>query len=206
MLPSRLRFSLVLAGALASPGFGEAGPPAAPTAGEFQQKLRPVLEEHCFKCHNAEKHKGGIDLTQFDSEGAVLKKFKLWRRVIEQVATEQMPPDDDKFTPMHGEVVVGGVKKILALLDSGHPALLDPGPSRGAAAEPHRVCECHPRSHRADAGPGARGVSRGLDREQLRKRGAGAERLAVAAGEVFRRGGAGAGRSLRQGPSRSTTS
>ena len=129
MLSSRLRFSLVLAGALASPGLGEAGPPAAPLAGEFQQKLRPVLEEHCFKCHNADKHKGGIDLTQFDSEGAVLKKFKLWRRVVEQVATEQMPPDDDKFTPMHGEVVVCGVKKILALLDSGHPSLLDPGPS-----------------------------------------------------------------------------
>ena len=84
---------------------------AAPS--EFQQKLRPVLEEHCFKCHNAEKHKGGIDLTQFDSEGAVLKKYKLWRRVIEAVQTEQMPPDDDKFTPMHGEVVVGSVKKIL---------------------------------------------------------------------------------------------
>ena len=103
--------------------------PAAPMAGEFQQKLRPMLQEHCFKCHNAEKHKGGIDLTQFDSEGAVLKKYKLWQRVIEAVRTEEMPPDDDKFTPMHGEVVVGGVKKILALLDSGHPSLTDPGPS-----------------------------------------------------------------------------
>ena len=103
--------------------------PVAPAGGEFQQKLRPMLQEHCFKCHNAEKHKGGIDLTQFDSEGAVLKKYKLWQRVIEAVRTEEMPPDDDKFTPMHGEVVVGGVKKILALLDSGHPSLTDPGPS-----------------------------------------------------------------------------
>ncbi len=106
-----------------------AGALGAVPAGEFQEKLRPVLQEHCFKCHNAEKHKGGIDLTQFDSEGAVLKKYKLWQRVIEAVKTEEMPPDDDKFTPMHGEVVVGGVKKILALLDSGHPSLLDPGPS-----------------------------------------------------------------------------
>ena len=96
---------------------------------EFQQRLRPVLDEHCFKCHNAEKKKGGIDLTQFDSEGAMLKKFKLWRRVIDAVQTEAMPPDDDKFTPMHGQVVVGSVKKILALLDSGHPSLIDPGPS-----------------------------------------------------------------------------
>ena len=103
--------------------------PAATAGSEFQQKLRPLLKDHCFKCHNPEKHKGGIDLTQFDSEGAVLKKYKLWQRVIEAVRTQEMPPDDDRFTPMHGEVVVGGVKKILALLDSGHPSLIDPGPS-----------------------------------------------------------------------------
>ncbi len=102
---------------------------AMAVGGEFQQKLRPMLEEHCFKCHNADKHKGGIDLTPFDSEGSVLKKYKLWERVIEAVRTEEMPPDDDKFTPQHGEVVVGGLKNILALLDSGHPSLTDPGPS-----------------------------------------------------------------------------
>jgi hypothetical protein len=95
----------------------------------FQKKIRPLLEEHCFKCHNPEKKKGGIDLTPFDSEGAVLKKYKLWQRVIEQVETQEMPPDDDKFTSMHGTMVVAGVKKTLALLESGHPALLDPGPS-----------------------------------------------------------------------------
>ena len=30
-----------------------------------------------------------------------------------------------------GQVVVGSVKKILALLDSGRPSLIDPGPSVG---------------------------------------------------------------------------
>jgi len=59
----------------------------------------------------------------------VLKKYKLWRRVIEQVETDQMPPDDDKFTSIHGSMIVTGVKRTLALLDSGHPELLDPGPS-----------------------------------------------------------------------------
>lgn len=97
--------------------------------GEFQEKVRPVLEDHCFKCHNPDKKKGGIDLTEFTNEGSVLKKYKLWRRVIEQIETEQMPPDDDKFTPFHGSMVISGVKQTLALLDSGHPSLLDPGPS-----------------------------------------------------------------------------
>ena len=115
---------------MASFVFGRAGVAAPlPDDHEFNEKLRPLLKEHCFKCHNAEKHKGGIDLTPFDSEGAVLKKYKLWERVVEAVKTEQMPPDDDKFTPIHGEAVVGSVQKILSLLDSGHPSLLDPGPS-----------------------------------------------------------------------------
>jgi mono/diheme cytochrome c family protein len=102
---------------------------AAEAPANFQKNIRPLLEQHCFKCHNAEKHKGGIDLTPFDSEGAVLKKYKLWQRVIEQIETQEMPPDDDKFTAQHGTMVVQGVKNTLALLESGHPALLDPGPS-----------------------------------------------------------------------------
>ena len=101
---------------------------AAPDSA-FEKKIRPVLQDHCFKCHNPEKKKGGVDLTEFTNEGSVLKKYKLWRRVVEQIETEQMPPDDDKFTPFHGSMVIAGVKQTLALLDSGHPSLLDPGPS-----------------------------------------------------------------------------
>src|SRR5262245_3731811 len=38
----------------------------------FKSQIRPVLQEHCFKCHNGEKQLGGIDLTPFDSDIAVL--------------------------------------------------------------------------------------------------------------------------------------
>ena len=40
--------------------------------------------------------KGDIDLTRFTSEEAILKEYKLWRRVIEQVTSQEMPPDDEK--------------------------------------------------------------------------------------------------------------
>src|SRR5438093_7955435 len=119
-----LRFATLALGVSAVPRAFAAEP-----ASSFQQKIVPVLKEHCFKCHNAEKQKGGIDLTKFATEGDVLKKYKLWRRVIEQIETQEMPPDDDKFTAMHGSMILTGVKQTLALLDSGHPALLDPGPS-----------------------------------------------------------------------------
>ncbi|MFT5408434.1 MAG: hypothetical protein ACI9NC_001143 [Verrucomicrobiales bacterium] len=98
-------------------------------AGDFNGKIKPVLQEHCFDCHNAKKHKGDINLEQFDSDLSMLKQHKLWKRVVEAVGNGDMPPDDDDFTPQHRESVVGGVTGVLALLDSGHPSLIDPGSS-----------------------------------------------------------------------------
>ncbi len=41
-----------------------------------------------------------------------------------------MPPDDDTgFTQQHGTVVINGIKRTLAQLESDHPAMLDPGPA-----------------------------------------------------------------------------
>lgn len=91
--------------------------------------LRPVLQEHCFKCHNAEKQKGGIDLTTFTDEKSVLKKFKVWQRVVEAVSNGEMPPDREKFPAPAGVALVQDVKRILARLDSDDPLVIDPGPS-----------------------------------------------------------------------------
>ena len=102
---------------------------AAAPVDAFATTLRPILQAHCVSCHNPTKRVGGVDLTPFENESAVLKDHKLWRRVIEQVETEQMPPDDEKFTAAMGTTLVSGLKQTLALLDQGHPSLLDPGPS-----------------------------------------------------------------------------
>ncbi|MEA3210174.1 MAG: hypothetical protein QOE70_3231 [Chthoniobacter sp.] len=99
-------------------------------SGNFTQEIQPLLEKHCFKCHNEKKAKGGIDLTRFTSEEAILKEYKLWRRVIEQLSSQEMPPDDDTgFTQQHGTIVINGIKRTLAQLESDHPAMLDPGPA-----------------------------------------------------------------------------
>jgi mono/diheme cytochrome c family protein len=96
----------------------------------YRKEIRPLLETHCFKCHNDKKQKGGIDLTRFTSEEAILKEYKLWRRVIEQVTAQEMPPDDETgFTQMHGTVVINGVKRTLAQLEDDHPVTHDPGPA-----------------------------------------------------------------------------
>lgn len=98
--------------------------------GPFVKDIRPLLEKHCFKCHNADKQKGGIDLTRFTNDEAVLREFKLWRRVVEQVTSQEMPPNDDTgFTQQHGTIVINGIKRTLEELESDHPKFLDPGPA-----------------------------------------------------------------------------
>lgn len=100
-----------------------------PTPDDFPTAIRPLVETHCFKCHNEKKTKGGVDLTGFTTEESVLKGHKLWRKVIELIETEEMPPDDDKFTPEIAAGIVGGLKKRMTLLETGSPRLLDAGPA-----------------------------------------------------------------------------
>ena len=51
--------------------FAQDAPPATPQDVEFfETKVRPLLVEHCHKCHGAGKQEGGLRL---DSRGAVLK-------------------------------------------------------------------------------------------------------------------------------------
>jgi hypothetical protein len=95
----------------------------------FVQEVRPLVEQHCAKCHKEGRERGGVNLAKAQSEGDVLRQYKVWRRVLEQVETGEMPPDDDTgFGPAHQKALLGGVKKILSLLEQDHPQLRDPGP------------------------------------------------------------------------------
>src|SRR6187402_491580 len=121
--PIAHRWAMLLACVL--PGLGAIG---AETPAFTE--IRPLLETHCFKCHNDKKQKGGVDLSRFTSEEAIFKEYKLWRRVIEQLNIQEMPPDDDTgFTQQHGTVVINGLKRTLAQLEVDHPTTRDPGPA-----------------------------------------------------------------------------
>src|SRR6266853_6282753 len=56
----------------------------------FEKNVRPVLAEKCFKCHSAEKQKGGLRL---DSREALLKGGENGRVVV--------PGDPEKSTLIH---------------------------------------------------------------------------------------------------------
>lgn len=66
---------------------------SAQAAGEesFEEFLQPLMETYCFKCHDAEKTKGDVDLTLFTSEVQMRKDRKFWRLTKELIEEEEMP-------------------------------------------------------------------------------------------------------------------
>lgn len=54
------------------------------------ESIQPLLQEYCITCHGADKQKGDVRLDQLDSLDA-----ELWTTVYEQLASEEMPPDDE---------------------------------------------------------------------------------------------------------------
>ncbi len=58
----------------------------------FQQKVLPVLSEHCWDCHGDGASKGDVTLDTFTNVVAVLQDRKLWERVLHNIESGDMPP------------------------------------------------------------------------------------------------------------------
>jgi ssDNA-binding Zn-finger/Zn-ribbon topoisomerase 1 len=65
---------------------------AAP-AEEFRDEIRPVLENHCYECHNVDKKKGNLNLATFSEYDQVLESKETWQLVLERVQAFEMPPE-----------------------------------------------------------------------------------------------------------------
>ena len=98
-------------------------------AADFTKDIRPVLEAHCFKCHNAEKHKGGVDFSGVTDEASVARQRKVWRAALTQVTAREMPPEGEKaLGPEHRELLLNWLGTA-AKVDCNDPANRDPGPA-----------------------------------------------------------------------------
>jgi hypothetical protein len=73
-----------------------------------------LLKAYCIRCHNPEKHKGDVDLTTFGARPSTLAGRKVWLRVLDQLQTEEMPPEDPAPTEDERRRLIawaeGGVK------------------------------------------------------------------------------------------------
>ena len=90
---------------------------------------KPLLADHCTRCHNAKKQEGGVDLT-FPDDASALAKRNLWKRALSRVAAGEMPPEDAKqLAPADKEKLAKWLAAASEYLDCD-PARRDPGPSQ----------------------------------------------------------------------------
>jgi hypothetical protein len=93
--------------------------PALGWAGDgplYLKDIRPLLDAYCFACHNPEKKKGDLDLSAIASEDAAKHALKIWREVIDQLHSHDMPPDTAKKQPSAEErdrliAAIKGIKR-----------------------------------------------------------------------------------------------
>ena len=83
----------------------------------FQKVVRPLLTKYCLDCHNAEKHKGDLDLTGFQSVASIQAEFKTWQLVLQQVEDEEMPPKKPLPSGGEREMVMTSVREMLESID-----------------------------------------------------------------------------------------
>jgi hypothetical protein len=83
----------------------------------FAEDIRPLLQKYCLDCHNAEKKKGEVDLTHFGSMQEVMKDFKLWQTMLQQVEEEEMPPKKPLPSAAEREEIVALLRKGIESVD-----------------------------------------------------------------------------------------
>ena len=94
--------------------------------------FRAFLDNHCLECHDAGAKKGGLDLSMFTDETAVMADRGVWRSVYEKVESHQMPPPKQKAQPSAGERadllawimdVAARPDPVLGVVDPGKPVM-----------------------------------------------------------------------------------
>ncbi|MBX2840226.1 MAG: DUF1592 domain-containing protein [Flammeovirgaceae bacterium] len=92
----------------------------------FEKGLRPLLEKNCIECHNTNNVKGGVNLDNYKEEGRVIKRGRLWLKVLDQIKTRSMPPDTKpRLTDQEYDSLTNGLTHILQkALENQNPGLI----------------------------------------------------------------------------------
>jgi formylglycine-generating enzyme required for sulfatase activity len=69
---------------------------SGPIAPGFPHKAMPLFDAHCMDCHDADTHKGGLDLSSLAWNPQDPENFARWIRVFDKVDHGEMPPPQEK--------------------------------------------------------------------------------------------------------------
>ena len=95
VLPSLLILPILIETAVGVP---EAEPRAA-----MGEKHREFLQQHCQKCHGAEKQKGKFRVDDLPFQIESIQNAERWQKVLNQVNSGEMPPEEEKKPPAHAK-------------------------------------------------------------------------------------------------------
>ncbi len=60
---------------------------------------RPMLETHCFKCHNADKQKGRVRLDDLPFTIDDIEAAERWQKILDALNSGEMPPENEQQLP-----------------------------------------------------------------------------------------------------------
>jgi hypothetical protein len=58
---------------------------AADETPDFTKDIKPILQKHCYDCHNGEKHKGDLDLTKYETFDEVKASPDVFATALERI-------------------------------------------------------------------------------------------------------------------------
>jgi len=94
-------------------------------AATYDQKILPILEDHCFSCHGEGEDKGKISFDTFGSTDELMNQTSLWEHALRNVRAGLMPPAKKKRPPAEDlATLVDWIKRGPLKLDPANP---DPG-------------------------------------------------------------------------------
>jgi hypothetical protein len=91
----------------------------------FRDRIKPILEKHCFDCHAGGEKEGGVAFDGYASEEALTGDRKLWNRVLRIRRAGMMPPTGhEKVSEADAQAIEEWIKYKVFQIDPAHP---DPG-------------------------------------------------------------------------------
>ena len=69
------------------------------SAGDFEKRVHPILEDHCYDCHNPDKMKGDIDLQSLPIAKIDEANAQIWDTALDMINSGEMPPEKKPRIP-----------------------------------------------------------------------------------------------------------
>lgn len=83
----------------------------------YESDIRPLLEKYCYSCHGEEKQKGDVQLSSFHDKRMLIREHELWREVIYQIESEEMPEEEPLPNPEERRLLVDWLEHTLNEID-----------------------------------------------------------------------------------------